>query len=124
MRRRRRWPPSSGCSRRWLRGRGRMRVGTRRRRRRRGQPWRQGRRAADLGVIPLGFDDDADRSSGSFELTLDLTRPAGALYGGTGVALSVMAMEAATQRDALWVVTQFVAPAQAGSRLSWSVRTQ
>jgi acyl-CoA thioesterase len=77
--------------------------------------------ASDLRVIPLGVDPSGDGSTGSFELTLDLTRPDGALYGGTGVAASVMAMEAATQRDALWVLTQFVAPAQVGSRLDWTV---
>ena len=77
----------------------------------------------DLAVIRMSFASDEDRSSGSFELTPDLTRPDGALYGGTGVAASIMAMEAATQRDALWVVTQFVAPAQVGSRLDWTAST-
>jgi acyl-CoA thioesterase len=52
-----------------------------------------------------------------------LCRFDGALYGGTGVAATVMAMEAATQRDALWVVTQFVASTQAGSRIEWETQT-
>lgn len=77
--------------------------------------------AADLAVIPFAFDSP---SEGRFELTPDLARPDGALYGGTGIAASVMAMEAATQRDALWVLTQFVAPARVGSVLACSVRTQ
>jgi acyl-CoA thioesterase-2 len=80
--------------------------------------------AADLRLIPFEFDAESEgRSSGYFELTADLCRPDGALYGGTGVAASVMAMEAATQRDALWVLTQFVAPAAVGSRIDWRVRT-
>ena len=37
-----------------------------------------------------------------------LVRHDGALYGGTGLAVSVVAMEAATQRDVLWCSTQFV----------------
>ena len=63
--------------------------------------------AADLALIPCELAPERDR--GSFELTPELCRFDGALYGGTGVAATVMAMEAATQRDALWVVTQFVA---------------
>ena len=52
--------------------------------------------AADLAVIPFTFVDDEERSVGDFPLTIDLARPDGALYGGTGIAASVMAMEAAT----------------------------
>ena len=50
-------------------------------------------------------------------LTPDLTRHDGALYGGTGAAAAVMMMEAATQRDAVWVATQFVAQARIGERI-------
>ena len=63
--------------------------------------------AADLALIPCELGPGPGR--GSFELAPELCRFDGALYGGTGVAATVMAMEAATQRDALWVVTQFVA---------------
>jgi acyl-CoA thioesterase len=76
----------------------------------------------DLDLIPLGCDDQ-EPSRGHFELTIDLARPDGALYGGTGVAASVMAMEAATQRDALWVLTQFVSSPTVGSRIDWVVLT-
>jgi acyl-CoA thioesterase len=69
-------------------------------------------READLDLIPFKFG--ATQDSGRFELTPGLARHDGALYGGTGAAASVLAMEAATQRDALWVVTQFVAQAHVG----------
>lgn len=76
---------------------------------------------ADLALIPCELGPGRDR--GSFELTPELCRFDGALYGGTGVAVTVMAMEAATQRDALWVVTQFVASTQAGARIDWKAET-
>jgi acyl-CoA thioesterase len=71
-------------------------------------------RAADLELIPLEL---ASTSRSSFELTPGLARHDGALYGGTGVAASVMAMEAASGRDALWVVTQYVAQAHVGETI-------
>lgn len=70
-------------------------------------------RAADLELIPF--------ADGSFELTPGLARHDGALYGGTGAAASVMAMEAATQRDAVWVVTQFIAQAHVGETIDVEV---
>ena len=71
--------------------------------------------AADLALIPFAIGPD--RADAHFVLTPDLTRHDGALYGGTGAAASVMMMEAATQRDAVWVATQFVAQARAGERI-------
>jgi acyl-CoA thioesterase len=71
--------------------------------------------AADLALIPLEFEPG--RRVAHFVLTPDLTRHDGALYGGTGAALAVMLMEAATQRDALYVATQFVAQARLGERI-------
>jgi acyl-CoA thioesterase len=41
-------------------------------------------------------------------------RPDGAMYGGAGSAAAVMAMEAATQREVLWVTTQFVRAPRSG----------
>ena len=76
-------------------------------------------RAADLELIPFAFGSTSRR--GSFELTPGLARHDGALYGGTGVAASVLAMEAATQRDALWVVTQYVAQAHVGETIDVDV---
>jgi len=76
---------------------------------------------ADLALIPCELGPERDR--GSFELLPELCRFDGALYGGTGVAATVMAMEAATQRDALWVVTQFVASTRVGARINWEVQT-
>src|SRR5262245_52247529 len=77
--------------------------------------------ATDLALIPFRFG--ADRSRASFELTPDLARHDGALYGGTGAAASVMMMEAATQRDAVWVATQFVAQARIGERVDLVAQT-
>jgi acyl-CoA thioesterase len=69
----------------------------------------------DLALIPFRFD--GERNHPTFVLTPDIARHAGVLSGGTGAAASVMAMEAATQRDALWVVTQFVSYARLGERI-------
>jgi acyl-CoA thioesterase len=76
-------------------------------------------RAADLALVPC--DVDATTGGMSFELTAPLARPDAALYGGTGAAVTVMAMEAATQRDVLWIVTQFVAQAHVGERIDVTV---
>ena len=76
---------------------------------------------ADLDLIPFKFGATTD--SGCFDLTPGLARHDGALYGGTGAAASVVAMEAATQRDALWVVTQFVAQAHVGETIDVDVDT-
>lgn len=78
-------------------------------------------RPADLELIPLA--PAGKPGDFCFELTPGLARPDGALYGGTGAAVSVMAMEAATQRDALWVVTQFVAQAHVGESIDVRVDT-
>ena len=77
--------------------------------------------AADLALIP--FATGSDRSAVHFVLTPDLTRHDGALYGGTGAAAAVMLMEAATQRDAVWVATQFVAQARIGERIDLVAHT-
>jgi acyl-CoA thioesterase len=77
--------------------------------------------AVDLALIPSDIEPEGGR--GSFDLTLGLCRFDGALYGGTGVAATVMAMEAASQRDALWVVTQFVASTRVGARIDWETQT-
>ena len=69
-------------------------------------------REDDLRLIPLDIDETGTRSS--YLLQPPLLRHDGAIYGGTAIAASMMAMEAATQRDVLWVTTQFVAPAPNG----------
>lgn len=68
--------------------------------------------AGDVELLNLRFDDSGTR--GRFELIPGLSRHDGALYGGTGVAVSVAAMEAATGREALWVTTQYVATTHIG----------
>jgi len=77
--------------------------------------------ATDLALIPFRFGADCSRAQ--FELTPGLARHDGALYGGTGAAAAVMMMEAATQRDALWVATQFVAQARLGEDIDVEART-
>lgn len=72
-------------------------------------------RQLDLDMIAMTFDESRTRSS--FLLQPPLLRHDGALYGGTAIAVAVMAMEAALQRDVLWVTTQFVFPAANGSTI-------
>jgi acyl-CoA thioesterase II len=49
-----------------------------------------------------------------FELTPDLARFDGRLFGGAGLAASVAALELETERNALWVTAQFVGSAEIG----------
>jgi acyl-CoA thioesterase len=67
---------------------------------------------ADLDTI--GFEFDPDNRIGRFELVPRIARHDGGLYGGTAIAASVVAMEAATQRGVLWLTTQFVATSRMG----------
>ncbi|MHB1786892.1 MAG: acyl-CoA thioesterase [Acidimicrobiales bacterium] len=70
-------------------------------------------RPNDLDFLHLEVDPDMRHSR--FELVADLARQDGALYGGTAIAASVVAMEAATGRGALWATTQYVAVATMGA---------
>jgi acyl-CoA thioesterase len=78
-------------------------------------------RAADLRLIPMELD--ADRSRARFELGEGQTRFDGAMYGGTGIAAAVMAMEAASQRPAVWATIQFVTSPHSGSVIECSIDT-
>src|SRR5689334_17561859 len=57
----------------------------------------------------------------SFELTSQLTRHDGKLFGGTGIAVMVATMEAATERDALWTTVQYASSADLGARIDCQV---
>lgn len=57
----------------------------------------------------------------TFELTSGLTRHDGKLYGGTGIAVTVAAIEAETARDALWTTVQFAGSADTGERIECHV---
>ena len=61
---------------------------------------------SDLALVDVEVDDDGRH--GRFEMGPGLMRHDGGLYGGTGLAVSVVAMQAATGRDVLWCTTQFV----------------
>ena len=78
-------------------------------------------REDDLRLIPLEIDESGTRSS--FHLSPPLLRHDGTMYGGTAIAASMLAMEAATQRDVLWVTTQFVAPAPNDNRIDITCET-
>jgi acyl-CoA thioesterase len=73
---------------------------------------------SDLELIDVDVDDDGRH--GRFELGPGLIRHDGALYGGTGLAVSVLAMQAATGRDVLWTTTQFVSPSERGAVIDWT----
>jgi acyl-CoA thioesterase len=73
--------------------------------------------ASDLELLGLIVSEDGQ--AGRFELRGGLVRHDGALYGGTGLAVSVVAMEAATQRDVLWCSTQFVSQPFKGDTVEW-----
>jgi acyl-CoA thioesterase len=73
--------------------------------------------ASDLELFGLVVSEDG--GSGRFELRGGLVRHDGALYGGTGLAVSVVAMEAATQRNVLWCSTQFVSQPFLGDTVTW-----
>jgi acyl-CoA thioesterase len=52
-----------------------------------------------------------------FDLTPDLARFDGRLFGGAGLAASVAVLEAATERRALWATVQFVGTAALGQHI-------
>ena len=74
---------------------------------------------SDVELFGLEVADDG--RSGRLVLASGLVRHDGALYGGTGLAVSVAAMEAASERDVLWCSTQFVSQPQKGDTVSWEV---
>jgi len=77
--------------------------------------------ASDVDLLNLDVADDG--RSGSFLLGAGLVRHDRALYGGTGLAVAVAAMEAATDRDALWATAQFVSQPRMGATIHWTVET-
>ena len=72
---------------------------------------------ADLALLQPELDEDP--RSGRFEVRPGLVRHDGALYGGTGLAVAVLAMQAASGRDVLWATTQFVAQPPMGAVVGW-----
>lgn len=68
----------------------------------------------------LGLEQRGD-GAWALELTSQLGRGDGKLYGGTGLALSVALMESVTDRDALWCTTQFSGSAATGAQLDCKV---
>jgi acyl-CoA thioesterase len=76
-------------------------------------------RPSDLSL--LHFELEEGSRSGRFELVPALARHDGALYGGTAIAASVVAMEAATGHGVLWITTQYVATARLGDVIECTV---
>lgn len=75
----------------------------------------------DLALLGVDLADLSDDGlSGTFVLGPGLVRHDGALYGGTGLAVSVLAMQAASRRDVLWASTQFVSSPTLGARIDWT----
>ena len=72
---------------------------------------------ADLELLRPELDEDP--CSGRFEVRPGLVRHDGALYGGTGLAVAVLAMQAASGRDVLWATTQFVSQPSLGAVVGW-----
>jgi acyl-CoA thioesterase len=68
----------------------------------------------------IEMDVDADGLSGRFPFASGLGRHDGGFYGGSGLAASVLAMEAATGRDVLWLATQFVSSPRLGDQIEWT----
>ena len=69
--------------------------------------------------LGLRIGDDPTRSS--YELAPHISRMDGNLYGGTALAASLQAFEAATGRQALWCTTQFSATAPTGVQIDQTV---
>ena len=76
-------------------------------------------RPSDGWLIPLAVDESG--CGGRFTVHRTIARPDGILYGGSGAAAAVIAMEAATQRPARWVTVQFVASPQVGDVVETAV---
>jgi len=70
----------------------------------------------DADLAFLGLERHGGGRS-SFTLPRPLSRIDGRLYGGTGLAAAVAAMELESGRGALWATCQFVASAEIGARI-------
>lgn len=71
-----------------------------------------------MDLLGLSAFDDG---RASFVLTRPLVRFDAQLFGGTGLAVAVAAMETVTGRAALWATVQFVGTAREGERLDVAV---
>ncbi len=72
--------------------------------------------SSSLFTLDVGLDDHY-----GLELTSELARFDGNLYGGAGLAASIAAMETTTGRGALWTTVQFVGSATIGDRIDCHV---
>ena len=63
----------------------------------------------------FGLTTTALNGSFEFEVTPALSRMDHRLYGGTAIGVSVAAAQAVSQRDVLWMTTQFVSTVQTGT---------
>jgi acyl-CoA thioesterase len=75
------------------------------------------RQRADRAFLGVELDESGLR--GSMQVVDAFTNPRGSFYGGAGVALAVAAMEAATDRRALWTTLQFLSTPMRGERVDF-----
>lgn len=66
----------------------------------------------------FGLTPEPEQGRSTFAVIDRLTRLDGRLYGGTAIGVSVAAAEAATERPALWMTTQFVSTVELGATVS------
>jgi acyl-CoA thioesterase len=64
---------------------------------------------------------DPSNRSGRFTVADGMSNPRGSFYGGAGVAVACLAMEAATGRRSLWTTLQFPGTANRGDQLDVDV---
>jgi len=76
-------------------------------------------RAADRRFLDVSLIDGG--RTGHVILALRHSTPDGRFYGGAGLALTIAAMEAATERRARWATAQFVATARIGDEVTIDV---
>ncbi len=74
---------------------------------------------SDVDFLGLAALDDPSRFS--FRVENHLARMDGRLYGGTAIAVSMVAAELVTERETVWMTTQFVATAPANEDISVDV---
>ena len=77
-------------------------------------------RAADRRFLELALDEGDH--TGHVVIAMRHSTPDGRFYGGAGLALTIVAMEAATRRRVRWATAQFVSSARIGDDITIEVQ--